>query len=78
MRCYFCKGNLEESTTEYIQKIDNFIVVIENIPCEKCSQCGEAYFSDEVAEKIEKILDSIQQISSSLTITVIDYMHTAA
>ena len=57
---------------------DNFIVVIENIPCEKCSQCGEAYFSDEVAEKIEKILDSIQQISSSLTITVIDYMHTAA
>ena len=29
-------------------------------------------------EKIEKILDSIQQISSSLTITVIDYMHTAA
>ena len=78
MRCYFCKGNLEESTTEYIQKIDNFIVAIENIPCEKCSQCGEAYFSDEVAEKIEKILDSIQQISSSLTITVIDYMHTAA
>ncbi len=78
MRCYFCKGNLEESTTEYIEKIDNFIVVIENIPCEKCSQCGEAYFSDEVAEKIEKILDSIQQISSSLTITVIDYMHTAA
>ena len=78
MRCYFCKGNLEESTTEYIEKIDNFIVVIENIPCEKCSQCGEAYFSDEVAEKIVKILDSIQQISSSLTITVIDYMHTAA
>lgn len=78
MRCYFCKGNLEESTTEYIEKIDNFIVVIENIPCEKCSQCGEAYFSDKVAEKIEKILDSIQQISSSLTITVIDYMHTAA
>ncbi len=78
MRCHFCKGNLEESTTEFIEKIDNFIVVIENIPCEKCSQCGEAYFSDEVAEKIEKILDSIQQISSSLTITVIDYMHTAA
>ena len=78
MRCHFCKGNLEESTTEFIEKIDNFIVVIENIPCEKCSQCGEAYFSDEVAEKIEKILDGIQQISSSLTITVIDYMHTAA
>ena len=25
MRCHFCKGNLEESTTEFIEKIDNFI-----------------------------------------------------
>ena len=51
MRCHFCKGNLEESTTEFIEKIDNFIVVIENIPCEKCSQCGEAYFLMKLQEK---------------------------
>lgn len=78
MRCHFCKGSLEKSTTEYMEKMDNFIVVIENIPCEKCAQCGEAYFTDEVAEKIEQILDSIQKISSSLTVTVIDYANTAA
>ena len=78
MRCHFCKGNLEKSTTEFIEKIDNFIVVIENIPCEKCTQCGEAYFSNDVAEKIEQILDSVQKISSSLTVTVIDYTKTAA
>lgn len=78
MRCHFCKGKLEKSTTEYIEKNDNYIVVIENVPCEKCIQCGEAYFSDEVAEKIEKILDSMQQISSYLTITVVDYENTAA
>lgn len=78
MRCHFCKGNLEKSTTEYIEKNYNYIVVIENVPCEKCTQCGEAYFSDEVAEKIEKILDSMQQISSYLTITVVDYENTAA
>ena len=78
MRCHFCKGDLKPSTTDYIEKIDNFIVIIENIPCDKCSQCGEAYFSDEVAGKIESILDGIQQISSSLTVTVIDYTNTAA
>lgn len=78
MRCHFCRGNLENSTTEFMEKMDNFIVVIENIPCEKCVQCGEAYFSDEVAEKIEKILDSIKMISSSLTVTVIDYANAAA
>lgn len=78
MRCHFCRGNLEKSTTEFIEKMDNFIVVIENIPCEKCTQCGEAYFTDEVAGKIEQILDSIKMISSSLTVTVIDYTNTAA
>ncbi len=78
MRCHFCRGNLEKSTTEFMEKMDNFIVVIENIPCEKCTQCGEAYFTDEVAGKIEQILDSIKMISSSLTVTVIDYTNTAA
>lgn len=78
MRCHFCRGNLEKSTTEFMEKMDNFIVIIENIPCEKCSQCGEAYFTDEVAGKIEQILDSIKMISSSLTVTVIDYTNTAA
>ena len=78
MRCHFCRGNLEKSTTEFMEKMDNFIIVIENIPCEKCTQCGEAYFTDEVAGKIEQILDSIKMISSSLTVTVIDYTNTAA
>lgn len=78
MRCHFCRGDLEKSTTEYVEKMDNFIVVIENIPCDKCVQCGEAYFSDEVVGKLERILNSIQTISGVLTVTVIDYENTAA
>ncbi|MDD6915535.1 MAG: type II toxin-antitoxin system MqsA family antitoxin [Eubacteriales bacterium] len=78
MRCHFCRGDLEKSTTEYVEKMDNFIVVIENIPCDKCVQCGEAYFSDEVFGKLERILNSIQTISGVLTVTVIDYENTAA
>ena len=47
--------------------------MIKNVPCEKCEQCGEVYFSNEVVQVIEKILDTIQYISSELTVTVIDY-----
>ena len=36
MTCFFCRGNAEQTTTEYIEKIDNFVVVIKNVPCEKC------------------------------------------
>lgn len=76
--CVLCGGNLEKSTTEFIEKQDNYIVVIENIPCEKCAQCGETYFSDIVAQNIENILSQIQRISSELTVTVIDYKNKVA
>lgn len=78
MKCFFCQGSLNQSTTEYVEKQGNFIIVIENIPCERCDQCGETYFSDETAQQLEKILNSIQSFSSSLTVTVIDYNQKAA
>ena len=71
--CTFCGGNIKASTTEYIEKQGNYIIVIKNVPCNKCVQCGEEFFTTEVVEIIEKILDAIQFISSELTVTVIDY-----
>ncbi len=73
MNCTFCGGIVKNDTTEYIEKQGNYIVVIKNVPCEKCEQCGEVYFSNEVALMLEKILDTIQYISSEITVTVIDY-----
>ena len=76
--CTFCGGNLEKTFTDYVEKMGNYVVVIRNVPCEKCHQCGEEYFSTAVAQKIELILDSIQMISSEITVTVIDYDSKAA
>lgn len=71
--CVYCGGTLKETTTDYVEKINNYVIVIRNVPCEKCAQCGEEYFSTVVAEKIDSILDSIQEISSEITVTVINY-----
>ena len=71
--CVYCGGKLEAATTDYVEKIDNYVIIIKNVPCEKCAQCGEEYVSTPVAEHIENILDSIQKISSEITVTVIDY-----
>ncbi len=75
--CVFCGGNVKNDVTDYVEKIGNYVVVIKNVPCEKCSQCGEEYFSTAVAKKIESILDGIQKISSEITVTVIDYSQAA-
>lgn len=76
--CVYCGGTLKETVVDYVEKIDNYVIVIKNVPCEKCIQYGEEYFSTPVAEKIESILNGIQKISSEITVTVIDYTSMAA
>ena len=51
MRCLACKSDtmVDATTTGY--------VIIENVPCKKCTQCGEEFFSASVVECIEQILD---------------------
>lgn len=78
MKCTFCGGAEKAAVTEYIEKQDNYIIVIKNVPCMKCEQCGEEYFSTEVVRSIEKILDAIQRVASELTVTVIDYRQNTA
>ena len=78
MKCTFCGGSAKPDTTEYIEKQGNFIVVIKNVPCEKCDQCGEVYFSNDVTKALEAILDSIGYIASEITVTVIDYSNKVA
>lgn len=46
-------------------------MIIENVPCLKCSQCGEEFLVTSVAEKIDDILDSVERITSK--IFILDY-----
>ena len=43
MTCFYCKGNIESSTTTYMTDYQGCYIIIKNVPCEKCSQCGEEY-----------------------------------
>ena len=47
------------------------IIVIKNVPCEECEQCGEKYYTDEVAEKIERMVNLAKQMMQE--IAVLDY-----
>lgn len=72
MKCMSCKyGEMQESTTTYFSKLNNCFIIIENVPCLKCPQCGEEFFVFSVSEKIDDILDSIEKIASK--IFILDY-----
>ena len=46
-------------------------IIIKNVPCEECEQCGEKYYTDEVAEKIERMVNLAKQMMQE--IAVLDY-----
>lgn len=76
MRCMSCKhGKMEETTTTYFTQLNNCYIIIENVPCLKCDQCGEEFLNASVAEKIDDILDNIEKIASK--IFILDYMAAA-
>ena len=47
---------MKPSTTIHTVQLKNCVVVIKNVPCLKCEQCGEVVLSADTVEKIEHIL----------------------
>ena len=74
--CMFCKNNsLIESTTTHVVNYKNCIIIIRNVPCLECEQCGEKYYTDTVSAKIEKIVESAKKLKQE--ISVVDYTNAA-
>ncbi|WP_370846183.1 type II toxin-antitoxin system MqsA family antitoxin [Eubacterium sp.] len=74
--CMFYKcDTVKQSTTTHVVNYKNSIIVIKNIPCEECEQCGEKYYTDEVVEQLEKMVNLAKQMMQE--IAVIDYSKVA-
>ncbi len=63
------------STTTHVVNYKNCIIVIKNVPCLECEQCGEKYYTDEVAERLETIVNMAKKLMQE--IAVIDYPQVA-
>ena len=72
MRCLLCKSdNMIKARHTYIAQLEKCYVIIENVPCYECTQCGEVVYSSSVMEKIDDILDKLKSIASK--IFIMDY-----
>ena len=68
MTCMFCKGDMADSTTTFMVQLDNCIVIVKNVPCHKCSQCGEESFSFEVTQRLEIIVDRCKDALTEIAV----------
>ena len=76
MTCLLCKGEMQPGTTIHAVQLKNCVVVIKNVPCLKCEQCGEAVLSADTVARIEHILQTVEKAVAE--ITVVNFPNCAA
>ena len=76
MKCLVCRGGIMvESFETYFAKLGDGYLIIENVPCFKCGQCGEAVFSMSVIEKLGNLIAIYEKVQSK--IFIVDYRQAA-
>lgn len=71
MTCFFCKGDMKESLTTHFVDLKKCIVIVKNVPCLECTQCGETVYTDEVANRLDDIVKTVSNLMTE--IAVIEY-----
>lgn len=53
--CSFCGNkNFVRKTVQYIYRHEGKFLVVNEVPCEECTYCGERYYDGPVLERIER------------------------
>lgn len=74
--CMYCKCNTTvPSLTTHVVNYKNCIIIVKNVPCEECEQCGEKFYSHEVAKHLESLVNIAKQLMQE--IAIIDYTKAA-
>ena len=66
---------MKPSTTTHVVNYSGSLIIIKNVPCEECDQCGEVEYSDEVMKRLETIVNNAKKLLQDFSI--IDYAKVA-
>lgn len=68
MTCFYCAGDMIETTTTYFQELKNTMVIIKNVPCYKCRKCGEIAYSATVVGRLEQITKELEKVLTEIAV----------
>ena len=76
MTCFRCKGDMEQKVKTHAAALERCVIIIKNVPALVCKQCGEVYFADDVMQKLEAIIDRLENIIKE--VAIVDYADNVA
>ena len=75
MKCMRCGKTAFMSMTSEAIELGFGLLVIRNIPCYKCEECDEIFYTGDVVQKVESIIVDAKQLMQD--IRVIDFTDAA-
>ena len=62
MKCPLCAGDMEKGfTTLTFTQGSEETIVIQNVPADVCTQCGESFVDFETTRRVEQIIQSVKR-----------------
>jgi len=77
MNCFYCKGEMVDQATKFIVDLGPCVVIVKNVPGQVCQQCGEVSYSNEVAQQLEKIVETVKHSIVS-EVAIVEYARAVA
>ena len=68
MDCFRCKGSAEPKLKTHAVTLEKCVIIVKSVPSFVCKQCGEAYFSDDVMQNLEIIIDRLENLIREVAI----------
>jgi YgiT-type zinc finger domain-containing protein len=59
--CPLCGGSERVGTTTFTAELGFGVVVVRNVPALVCAQCGADWIADDVAARIEELVDDARK-----------------
>lgn len=68
-KCPLCGGDKILGKTTFTVDLGSGVVVVRDVPATVCNQCGADWIEDNLAEKLEKIVNEARQKHTYIEVT---------
>ncbi len=69
--CPLCGGSKRAGTTTFTAELGFGVVVVRNVPALVCAQCGAYWIADEVAARIEELVEDTRKRRFQVEVTTL-------
>lgn len=69
--CPLCGGSKRAGTTTFTAELGFGVVVVRNVPALVCTQCGADWIADEVAARIEELVEDARKKRYQVEVTTL-------